>query len=79
MRASLLLLGALGLLSLTVGCAAEAPASNSTHTDPHVDGADGADGADGTDGTDGTEPVELGLDPNCSPFNMAGECLSPWP
>jgi len=26
-----------------------------------------------------TDPVDLGLDPACSPFAMADDCLTPWP
>lgn len=42
-------------------------------------GNDGADGEDGEDGSGGTEVWALDLDPNCSPFAMGNDCLTPWP
>jgi len=39
----------------------------------------GGDGEDTSSDTDGGDAWELDLDPNCSPFTMADDCLTPWP
>lgn len=41
-------------------------------------GDTGGDTGDDDTGTS-TDPVELDLDPDCSPFAMAADCLTPWP
>ena len=71
-------------LLLLAACSTGDSAPQAESIEPTIEpdggtGSDGTDGADGSDGTDGTDPVELGLDPACSPFNAAGDCLTPWP
>ncbi|NOY25611.1 MAG: hypothetical protein GXP62_07030 [Oligoflexia bacterium] len=39
----------------------------------------GPTGTTGTTGTTTSTPWHLDLDPNCSPFAMADDCLTPWP
>ena len=43
------------------------------------DPEDGDSGSSDTGAPETGDGLELGLDPNCSPFTMADDCMTPWP
>ncbi len=48
--------------------------------DDTLDTEDSGGATDTADtGDDAVDPIELDLDPNCSPFAMGNDCLTPWP
>ncbi len=68
------------LLLLALACTEQPnPASTERPTDEQPGDTD-EDPADDTGGdAEPVDPVELGLDPLCSPFAMADDCITPWP
>ena len=79
MRLTLLLLWGCteNKLQSTTDPAAPPPADSETDHDTPEDTGEDTPGGDDT--AEDTDPWELSLDPLCSPFAMADDCLTPWP
>ncbi|MCB9779579.1 MAG: hypothetical protein H6742_13530 [Alphaproteobacteria bacterium] len=74
-----LLLLACGTPASDTGAASDTDGSDTDASDTDTDASDtDTDLSDG--GADsGSALLELSLDPDCSPFNVGGDCLTPWP